>query len=339
MYNWLEGKTILITGITGSFGQAFARLLKDTPVRTVRGYSRDEHKQLDLAEKLQDDRFRFFLGDVRDISNLREAMRGVDYVIHAAALKQVQKAEVQPQECVKTNIYGSHNVVRAALDTNVDTVLLVSTDKAVYPINLYGSTKMVAERLIIASNAQRGDRRTKLCATRYGNVAGSRSTVVPLFFSLKHKRELPITDLNATRFWIRLPDAVEFVLKSLKVASEGYGGEIYVPRMPSVKITDVAKAIAGEEVALKVIGQRPGDKLHEVLITEDEAKRVCGRLGYPGEVIQPQNPIWPYAFTRVGGEKKQFSSDVNKFLTIPEIKNSIREWFDKYDVSEPDKVS
>lgn len=336
--NFLKDRVVLITGGTGSFGQKFVDLLlESTPVKTVRIYSRDEHKQLDMADRLscQKDRLRFFLGDIRDEAKLRMALRGVDYVVHAAAYKQVQKAELDPLETVKTNIQGTQNVINAALDNDVSSVLLVSTDKAVQPINLYGSTKMVAERLTIAANAYRGNRRTRFCATRYGNVAGSRSTIVPIFLNQAPTGKVTITDTEATRFWIPLRESNKFVLQALEMAAYGQGGEIYVPKMPSVRVVDVATAVAPEAQQV-VIGQRPGDKLHESLLTEEEALRSFSRplRGFIPSVyvIQPQSPIWPYTPTfDLTGRPKQFTSDDNTFLSVEEIRDTIKEQLGLYE--------
>lgn len=322
----MSSRTILITGGTGSFGRGFVNLLLNETDWTIRILSRSEHLQLDMERELEayKDRLRFFLGDVRDLERVKMAFKGVDYVVHAAAYKCVQKAETDPFETVKTNILGTQNVIQASLSADVDSVLLISTDKAVEPINLYGSTKMVAERLMVAANAYRGIGRTKLCATRYGNVAGTRSTVVPIFMGLRASGTLPVSDKNSTRFWITLRDANKFVLKALRMASESQGGEIYVPQMASIRLTDLAKCIGGPNINLSFTGLRPGDKLHESLITLHESSRVVMREGV--YVIQPESPIWPYTKVYTKQFLRDMTSGDNKFLTLSEIKDSIEEY-------------
>ena len=319
-------KTIAITGGTGSFGRGFVKLLLEETDWTIRILSRDEHKQLDMEKELsrQVDRLRFFLCDIRDKEKLSMALNGVDYVVHAAAYKCVQKSELDPFETVKTNILGTQNVIQASLDKNVDTCLLISTDKAVEPINLYGSTKMVAERLTVAANAYRGNTRTKFCVTRYGNVAGTRSTIVPIYLGLRHTGIFPVSDKDSTRFWITLADANKFVLKVLVMASNSWGGEVYVPQMRSVRVTDIAETIGGPGYNMAVTGLRPGDKVHESLITKEESKRVVMREGT--YVIQPESPIWSYTRVYTKPFMKSLTSDDNTFLTISEIKDSIREY-------------
>lgn len=272
----LNGKTILITGGTGSFGHAFTkRILTDYEVRRVIIYSRDEYKQYMMRKKFgehgDEEPLRFFLGDIRDKSRLLRAFEGVDYVVHAAALKQVPALEYNPTEAVNTNVMGADNIVDAAIDAGVKKVVALSTDKAVGPINLYGATKLVAEKLFIAANAYGGGR-VRFSAVRYGNVMGSRGSVIPLFMSLKNSgiKEFPITDERMTRFWITLKQGVELVLKALE---ESEGGEIFIPKIPSMKITDLAKAIDAN-CTFKYTGIRPGEKLHESLVSYDEARNV-----------------------------------------------------------------
>jgi UDP-N-acetylglucosamine 4,6-dehydratase len=270
----LNGKTILITGGTGSFGQAFAkRVLAECGPRKVIVYSRDEYKQYMMREKFKayDERLRFFLGDVRDKSRLLRAFEGVDYVVHAAALKQVPALEYNPTEAVNTNVMGANNIVDAAIDTGVKKVIALSTDKAVGPINLYGATKLVAEKIFIAANAYGGGK-VKFSAVRYGNVMGSRGSVIPLFLGMKVAgiKEFPITDERMTRFWITLEQGVDLVLKALE---EAEGGEIFVPKIPSMKITDLARAIE-PNCTFRYTGIRPGEKLHESLISYDESRSV-----------------------------------------------------------------
>ncbi|MBT4765044.1 UDP-N-acetylglucosamine 4,6-dehydratase (inverting) [bacterium] len=267
----LNNKSILITGGTGSFGHQYAyTLLEKFKVRRIVIYSRDELKQYEMQMKF--DKFkgsiRFFIGDVRDKDRLQEAMRGIDIVIHAAAMKQVPAAEYNPMECIKTNIHGAENLIHAALANNVERVIALSTDKAANPINLYGATKLASDKLFVAANNMAGGR-TKFSVVRYGNVVGSRGSVVPLFDKLVREQVgyLPITHESMTRFWITLQEGVDFVLKSLQRMQ---GGEIFVPKIPSVRITDLAKAMA-PELPIKIIGIRPGEKLHEVMCPSDDS--------------------------------------------------------------------
>jgi UDP-N-acetylglucosamine 4,6-dehydratase len=274
----LDGKVILVTGGTGSFGRRFVEtvLARSNPRKLI-VYSRDELKQsemqIDLAEKFTAGKLasmRFFLGDVRDRERLTLALRGVDVVIHAAALKQVPAAEYNPSECIHTNIMGAENVVWACLTNRVKQVVALSTDKACNPINLYGATKLASDKTFVAANNLSGDIGTRFSVVRYGNVVGSRGSVAPLFQRLiaKGAAELPITDPRMTRFWITLNQGVDFVLSSLSVSR---GGEIFVPKIPSMKMTDLAAAMA-PKAAIKVIGIRPGEKLHEMMISADDAR-------------------------------------------------------------------
>ncbi len=274
----LNNKSILVTGGTGSFGTKFieAVLNRYNPRRLV-AYSRDEYKQYKIrnmfSEKLtkeQISKLRFFIGDVRDKERLYRAFNGIDYVIHAAAMKQVPACEYNPFEAIKTNIHGAQNVIDAALDRGVKKVVALSTDKAVNPINLYGGTKLVSDRLFISANAYSGEKGTVFSVVRYGNVAGSRGSVIPLFKKLieNGEDELPITDFRMTRFWITLEEGVELVFKALE---ESKGGEIYASKIPSFKITDLAKAMA-PNCKLKEVGIREGEKLHEIMITKDDSR-------------------------------------------------------------------
>jgi len=271
----LNNKSVLITGGTGSFGHRYAStLLKKYNLKRLVIFSRDELKQYDMEmkfrqyEDLNYDVMRFFIGDVRDKARLEEAMRDIDIVIHAAALKQVPAAEYNPMECIKTNIHGAENVIQAALSNNVDKVVALSTDKAANPINLYGATKLASDKLFVAANNMSGGR-TKFSVVRYGNVVGSRGSVVPLFEKLigEEKSQLPITHEEMTRFWITLQEGVDFVLKNMERMQ---GGEIFVPKIPSVRIVDLAKAMA-PNLPLKIIGIRPGEKLHEVMCPSDDS--------------------------------------------------------------------
>ena len=272
MKSILNDKTILITGGTGSFGRNFTEILLERyEPKKVIILSRDEYKQYEMKKIFPKSKYpiRFFLGDVRDRLRLNRAFKGVDYVVHAAALKQVPALEYNPTEAVKTNVMGADNIVDAAIDAGVKKVIALSTDKAVNPVNLYGATKLVAEKIFIAANAYAGDA-VKFSVVRYGNVVGSRGSVIPLFSSFKEQglKEFPITDERMTRFWMTLDQSANLVLKALE---KSVGGEIFVPKIPSMKITDLAKAIE-PECTFKSIGIRPGEKVHETLISEDEAR-------------------------------------------------------------------
>ena len=271
----LTDKTILITGGTGSFGRQFVRtVLAQHRPRKVIVFSRDELKQYEMQHELEAEydcrHVRFFIGDVRDVDRLEMAMREVDYVIHAAALKQVPAAEYNPIECIRTNVHGAENVVTAALRCRARCVIALSTDKAASPINLYGASKLASDKIFIAANNLSGDIGTRFSVVRYGNVLGSRGSVVPLFLNLVRRgaKDLPITDERMTRFWITLPRGVAFVLDCLGLMR---GGEIFVPKIPSMRVVDLARAIA-PGLSHRVVGIRPGEKLHEVMITVDDAR-------------------------------------------------------------------
>jgi UDP-N-acetylglucosamine 4,6-dehydratase/5-epimerase len=264
-------KSILITGGTGSFGYRYvSTILERYDVNRLVIYSRDELKQYEMHKYFADyeDVMRFFIGDVRDLERLKEAMRGIDIVIHAAALKHVPIAEYNPMECIKTNIYGSENVIKASLENNVERVIALSTDKAANPINLYGATKLASDKLFVAANNMSGGR-TKFSVVRYGNVVGSRGSVVPYFDKLikDGASVIPITHEQMTRFWITLQEGVDFVLECFKFMD---GGEIFVPKIPSVRIVDLAKAMA-PDLPIKIIGIRPGEKLHEIMCPSDDS--------------------------------------------------------------------
>ncbi len=268
--NWKE-KTVLVTGGTGSFGKKFIRLMLDEyQPKKIIVFSRDELKQHEMRTTGGFDHpsIRYFIGDIRDRDRLMTAFYGVDIVVHTAALKQVPACEYNPMEAIKTNIMGSSNVIDAAIANNVEKVLALSTDKAVNPVNLYGATKLAAEKLMVQSNAYAGGRKTRIACSRYGNVVGSRGSVVPLFIKQRASGEVTITDDRMTRFWISLEQGVRFVIRCVE---EMQGGELFVPKIPSMKMTDLAKAIA-PEAEIKIIGIRPGEKLHESLISEDEAR-------------------------------------------------------------------
>ena len=262
--------SILITGGTGSFGKKYVSTIleKYSPARLII-YSRDELKQFEMQQLFDDDCMRYFIGDVRDRERLQQAMNGVDYVIHAAALKQVPAAEYNPMECIKTNIHGAENIIQAAIAANVKKVVALSTDKAANPINLYGATKLASDKLFVAANNIAGRHSTRFAVVRYGNVVGSRGSVVPFFKKLieEGSEYLPITHEDMTRFWITLQEGVDFVLKNFE---RMYGGEIFVPKIPSARITDLATSLA-PNIPQKVIGIRPGEKLHETMCPEDDS--------------------------------------------------------------------
>jgi len=266
----LDGKSVLVTGGTGSFGRKFVEAMLGSfkPARLV-VFSRDEHKQDEMAQQFNQDCMRYFLGDVRDAERLVQAMRGIEYVIHAAALKQVPAAEYNPMECIRTNVNGAENVIRAALANNVQQVIALSTDKAANPINLYGASKLVSDKLFVAANNIAGSQPTRFSVVRYGNVVGSRGSVVPYFRKLiaEGAGALPITHADMTRFWITLQQGIDFVVRSFERMQ---GGEIFVPKVPSIRVTDLARAMA-PNLPHKIIGIRPGEKLHEVMCPSDDS--------------------------------------------------------------------
>jgi UDP-N-acetylglucosamine 4,6-dehydratase/5-epimerase len=287
----LNNKSILITGGTGSFGKAFTKtIFKHWPnVKQLVIYSRDEQKHYNMAIEFSGKEYsaiRYFIGDVRDYVRLKRAMEGIDYVIHAAAMKHVHIAEYNPDECVKTNIGGAENVIRASLETNIKKVVALSTDKACAPINLYGATKLASDKLFIAANNIRGERDVLFSVVRYGNVMGSNGSVIPFFLNKRKEGVIPITDPNMTRFNISLDDGVAMVMYALEVA---WGGELYVPKIPSYKIMEVAKAI-GPNCKYEIIGTRPGEKVHEEMITSSDAFTTYDIGKY--YVILPQSPNW-----------------------------------------------
>ncbi len=280
--------SVLVTGGTGSFGRKFVEVMMKEyqPARMI-VYSRDELKQHEMRMAGFDHpNLRYFIGDVRDLSRLQRAFNGVDLVVHAAALKQVPACEYNPMEAVKTNILGSSNVVNAALDAGVKKVLALSTDKAVNPVNLYGATKLAAEKLMVQSNAYAGGMTTRFSCVRYGNVVGSRGSVVPLFIKQRETGVVTLTDERMTRFWISLDQGVRFVIRCIE---EMQGGEVFVPKIPSMTMVDLAKAIA-PEAEIRMIGIRPGEKLHEVLISEDEARTTVELEDM--YVVQPAAALW-----------------------------------------------
>ena len=325
--NWKD-KVILLTGGTGSFGRAFTELmLKKHKPKSLRIFSNDEYGEFEMRQQYGDPHpiLRYLLGDVRDKDRLERAMDSCDIVVHAAALKQIPQLEYNPAEAVKTNILGSQNVIEAAIAAGVKKAVLISSDKAVNPINVYGATKLVAEKLFIQGNVYAGAKVTRFVVVRYGNVAASRGSVIPLFFEQAKKGELTVTDSRMTRFWITLDEGVEFVVNSI---SEMQGGEVFVPKIPSVKVTDLAKAIA-PAAKLKEIGIRPGEKLHEVLITEEEARHT---IKLPDKfVIYPEFPWWSEKLWEKEKKLKKlpegfrYSSDKNSnWLTVPQLKNLLK---------------
>ena len=321
----LNGKSVLITGGTGSLGNMLVELLhKHAKPRRIIVFSRDEYKQHVMAAKFAHvEAMRFFLGDVRDEKRLRRAFEGVDYVIHAAALKQVPAAEYNPFEFVHTNVLGAQNIIEAAIDTGVQKVIALSTDKAANPINLYGATKLCSDKLFIAGNSYSGGHATRFAVVRYGNVVGSRGSVVPLFIEKRKSGVLTITHPEMTRFWITLEQGATLVLNGLR---EMHGGELYVPKIPSMKITDLAKLVA-PDCRIEDIGIRPGEKLHEIMIGREDARNTvdCGSHF----IIQPMLAFWgqngqPYARMPRCPEGFAYSSDANdRWVSDEEMKRMI----------------
>ncbi|MCD4672594.1 MAG: UDP-N-acetylglucosamine 4,6-dehydratase (inverting) [Anaerolineaceae bacterium] len=283
-----NNKVVLVTGGTGSFGKKFVEtMLKEYHPAKVIIFSRDELKQHEMRSSgFNHPSLRYFIGDIRDEKRMRRALNGVDICVHAAALKQVPACEYNPMEAIKTNILGSSNVIDAALDAGVKKVLALSTDKAVNPINLYGATKLSAEKLFVQSNAYAGGRETRFSCVRYGNVVGSRGSVVPLFLKQRESGQVTVTDDRMTRFWISLEQGVRFVIRCIE---QMHGGEVFVPKIPSMTVADLAKAVA-PQAEIKVIGIRPGEKLHEVLISEDEARTTVELDDM--YVVQPAEALW-----------------------------------------------
>ncbi len=326
--NVIDGKTILVTGGTGSFGKCFLKyvLTRYNPKKIII-YSRDEFKQFNMSNdfKEYEEKLRFFIGDIRDLERLRRAFKGVDYVIHAAALKQVPSCEYNPNEAIKTNIHGAMNVIEASLDSNVKKVVALSTDKAVNPINLYGGTKLVSDKLFVAANSYVGASELSFSVVRYGNVAGSRGSVIPFFQRLieEGKKELPITDYRMTRFWISLPEGVELVLKAL---SEARGGETFISKIPSFKIIDLAQAmLPGCE--MPEVGIREGEKLHEIMVTVEDSATTYEYekhfIVYPQMVFNDRMRVKP-----IGKKVKEgfsYSSGTNtQWLTVEQIRERLQ---------------
>ncbi|MGB9711531.1 MAG: UDP-N-acetylglucosamine 4,6-dehydratase (inverting) [Dissulfurimicrobium sp.] len=316
-FEW-DDKVILITGGTGSFGKAFVKkLLSEYHPRAIRIYSRDELKQFHIQQEINDTRLRFFIGDVRDKERLIKAARNADVIVHAAAMKQVPACEYNPFEAVKTNIIGATNVIDAALENAVPRVIALSTDKAVYPVNLYGATKLCSDKLFIHSNVYAGERPTRFACVRYGNVLGSRGSVIPVFMRQKENGYVTITDPRMTRFWLTLDQAVNLVTKALALMD---GGEIFIPKIPSMKITDLAEAIA-PGCEQRITGIRPGEKLHEVLINEDEGRHTFKFndifIVYPNGGTKKGKPV---------RENFMYTSDTNDlWLTVEELRSLLQQ--------------
>lgn len=323
----LNNKSILITGGTGSFGNHFVDyILERYKPKKIVIYSRDEYKQFVMSQKYRkyEDIMRFFIGDVRDQPRLCRAMNGIDYVVHAAALKQVPACEYNPNEAIKTNVNGAMNVIEAALDAKVKMVVALSTDKAVNPINLYGGTKLVSDKLFTAANAYSGTDGTRFSVVRYGNVAGSRGSVIPFFKNLieQGQRELPITDYRMTRFWISLEEGVELVIKAL---SESKGGETFISKIPSFKITDLAKAML-PDCEMPEVGIREGEKLHEIMITREDSMRTYEYDKH--YIIYPQYNWWENEDIQSGGKlvptEFEYSSGTNsQWLSVEELRERL----------------
>ncbi|SFQ26404.1 UDP-N-acetylglucosamine 4,6-dehydratase (inverting) [Parafilimonas terrae] len=330
----LSNKSILITGGTGSFGKAFVKkiLNKWPDIKRLVIYSRDEQKQYQMGMEYPHQKYpqvRFFIGDVRDFERLKRALKGIDYVIHAAAMKHVPIAEYNPMECVKTNILGAENIINACLETSVEKVVALSTDKAAAPINLYGATKLASDKLFIAANNIRGTNPIKFSVVRYGNVMGSNGSVIPFFLQKRKEGVLPITDPNMTRFNISLDEGVDMVLHALETA---WGGELFVPKIPSYKITDVAEAI-GPNCKHEIVGIRPGEKIHEEMITASDSFSTYDLGKY--YAILPQLPKWNIAdfmnFFKAVKVPQGFyynSGENNEWLSVDKIRQLIKQHVD-----------
>jgi UDP-N-acetylglucosamine 4,6-dehydratase len=320
--NWHD-QVVMVTGGTGSFGKKFVEIMLESfSPRKLIIFSRDELKQHEMQSRGFDQAsIRYFIGDVRDRERLLRAMHGVDVVVHAAALKQVPACEYNPMEAVKTNIVGTSNVVEAALDAGVEKVMALSTDKAVNPVNLYGATKLAAEKLTVQSNSYAAGTATRYSCVRYGNVVGSRGSVVPVFLKQREGGKLTITDERMTRFWLSIDQGVRFVIECIE---RMHGGEVFVPKLPSMKVLDLAKAIA-PAATISTIGIRPGEKVHEVLISEDEARNTVENEGM--FVVKPPEALWERALQYSGKalpEGFRYSSDSNSmWLDVAGIKRLI----------------
>lgn len=308
MYS-LRGKSLLITGGTGSFGKRFVKhALERLELKRLVVFSRDELKQFEMAQHISAPNLRYFIGDVRDKERLHRAFDGIDVVVHAAALKQVPTAEYNPFEAIKTNVIGAENVINEAIDQGVERVIALSTDKAANPINLYGATKLCSDKLFVSGNAYAGAKKTRFAVVRYGNVIGSRGSVIPFFLAKRKTGVLPITDPRMTRFWITIQQGVDFVIRSIE---RMHGGETFVPKIPSMNIMDLAKVVA-PECRTEVVGIRPGEKLHEVMVPEDDARNTAELADC--YVIKPSFPLHdtdPYADAPLCPEGFRYGSDNN----------------------------
>ena len=318
----LDGKSILITGGTGSFGQAFARLLlKEYQPKKVVLLSRDEQKHYALQQTMKDHRLRFFVGDIRDKDRLRRAFTGIDFVFHAAAMKHVHISEYNPIEAIKTNVDGAANVIDAAIECGVSRVIALSTDKAVNPVNLYGATKLCMEKLFVAANSYSGEDGPQFDLVRYGNVVGSKGSVVPLFLQQREQGAITITEPTMTRFWIGMERALHLVLLAVR---EGLGGEVFIPKLPACDVQTLARAVA-PDAPIESIGIRPGEKMHETLITEDESLNIVEYDQY--YVVRPNFSSWGGP-GRVTGERNterfSYSSDVTYQLNVDETRALLR---------------
>jgi UDP-N-acetylglucosamine 4,6-dehydratase len=324
MENPLEKKTVLVTGGTGSFGKKFVEQALASYAKKIIVFSRDELKQYEMRKAFgEDPRLRYFIGDVRDKERLYRAFDGIDIVVHAAAMKHVDACEYNPFEAVKTNINGAQNIIEAAIDCGVEKVIALSTDKAAAPVNLYGATKLASDKLFIAANTYAGTKQTKFSVVRYGNVVGSRGSVVPFFQQIKHTGVLPVTDERMTRFWITLEQGVKFVIDSL---DRMRGGELFVPKIASMKIIDLAKAI-GPECRIEIVGIRPGEKLHETMITIDDARHTFEFDDY--YVIAPEFPWW--TSEKMTGKALpdgfEYNSAINdRWLTVQDLQEIVKEY-------------
>jgi len=320
----LNNKTILVTGGSGSFGMKFTEIvLRYYKPKVIRIFSNNEFEQFQMQQKFKEDkRLRYFIGDVRDKDRVYRAMNGADIVVHAAALKEVPACEYNPFEAVKTNIIGSQNVIDAAIDNDVEKVINLSTDKAVNPVNLYGASKLCAEKLFIQANSYVGTRKTKFSCTRYGNVMGSRGSVVPLFLEQKIRGILTITDKRMTRFWITLEEGVHFVINCIRLMK---GGEIFIPKIPSLRIINLAKVIA-PKAKIKITGIRPGEKIHEILLSTEEARHSKEFDRY--FVVEPEFPFWRRKNLKGGKalpEGFKYTSGTNKkWLTKKQIRKMLK---------------
>jgi UDP-N-acetylglucosamine 4,6-dehydratase len=320
----LEGTSVLVTGGTGSFGKRFVQTaLSRLKLKRLVIFSRDELKQFEMQQKFEGESLRYFIGDVRDRDRLRRALDGIDVVVHAAALKQVPAAEYNPFEAIKTNVIGAENIINECIDQGVKRVIALSTDKAANPINLYGATKLCSDKLFVAGNVYVGRNQTRFSVVRYGNVVGSRGSVIPFFLSKRKTGTLPITDPRMTRFWITLQQGVDFVIDSL---ARMHGGEIFVPKIPSMNIMDLA-AVVAPECKTEVVGIRPGEKLHEVMVPEDDARNTVELEDR--YVIQPQFALFgddPYGKLPRCPDNFRYASDTNgHWLTRQELANMVKQ--------------